>query len=104
MRGLLSIFNSDIQKTRRNWGQILLVSLVIYLAALMMWEIYLDAENPILSVQDDYVRWAQARSSLSQNDACALVIVGESRSQMAIDLDEMEKFARSRPVQLSIIG
>ena len=103
MRGRLSIFNFESKSRKGLWAPILIISFLSYMTSLMGWEFYLNEHESMLSVRDDYSRWARVRSGVEANNPCALVIVGASRSQMAIDLDEMERFAPSRPSQLSII-
>ncbi len=104
MKEHLSIFSSSKETLKGHWSAASILAILLYIGVVAAWETYLNISSPILSVRNDYSRWASVRDKASTGDECSVLIVGASRSQMSVDLDEMAKISPSRPLQLSVFA
>jgi len=82
--------------------KMLVTGFLVFSITLILWETFLHQSNIHYSVENSYERWAAVRdkAAIHQNDS--VVLIGASRIQMAIDIDVMEDYAPSRPLQLAV--
>jgi hypothetical protein len=71
------------------------------MAASAAWEFYVRAAGYAPTLNDTEDLWVQARRKVEPE---SLVIIGDSRPLFDLDLDELEKGLRKRPVQLALAG
>lgn len=82
-----------------------LLTLVVAAGLLCGFELFLRSRGLVPSLRDDADAWALARAAVPANDPHAVVLVGASRMQQAIDLGAFaEELGGRRPVQLSVLG
>jgi len=74
-------------------------------AVLGLYEGYWRLRGVSANVFDDHQVWALTRAGIRPNDPDEIVLLGASRIQVGLDLEEMARaFAGRRPVQLAMSG
>jgi len=99
-----STSSSEITPPDGPWARTWLVALTIAGLALGGWELRLRRAGFEPTVQDGPLLWAATRARVPDDDPRAVVLIGASRIQLGIDLDEFERQTGQRPIQLAIDG
>ncbi len=86
------------------WSLAIIGSVFIVLVIILFFEYNLRSRHWTPTVNDSPELWAQERKRASQLGKEALILIGGSRIQLGIDLDELEKLSGKKPVQLAIDG
>ncbi len=102
---LLSTSNFKRQIPQGNWIRLFLVSLLITLALVGIWEGYVRNLGYEASLNDNADLWAETRTKLDHSAPNRTVIVGASRSQFDFDLKTYaDYFGVEEPIQLALYG
>ena len=95
--------SSTSSSERRAWLSTWALAVALVLALLGGWELTWRARGFRPSVRDDQALWAAARRQLREGDPHSVVVLGSSRIQLGIDLDELARATGwRRPLQLAI--
>ncbi len=86
------------------WSLAIIGSIFIVLVIILFFEYNLRSRHWTPTVSDSPELWAQERARASQLGKKALILIGGSRIQLGIDLNELEKLSGKKPVQLAIDG
>jgi hypothetical protein len=102
---LSSTSSSDERLPRGSWSRTWALALTLAAAVLGLYEGYWRLRGVSASLGDDNQVWALARGSIRPNDPEEIVLLGASRIQLGLDLEEMARaFDGRRPVQLARPG
>ena len=100
-----STFSSSDRIPGGQWLRMWLLALAATSLVLGSWEGFWRLRGFTPGLVDDVGLWAMARSSVGRNNTSEVVLIGASRVQLAVDLDQFAAaFGGSRPVQLAIDG
>ncbi len=83
------------------WRGITVAVVLIVIAASSAWELYCRSIGYGPTLNDNADLWTSARRRVKPD---SIVIIGDSRGLFDLDLDELQKGLRKRPVQLSMGG
>jgi len=100
----LSTSNSNERLPSGHWGVIWLCSLTFWAAFVFYFEVKIRNLGWEPSVIDSKELWAKHRQLASELGKRAIVLVGESRMQLDIDLEVVKEMTKLEPVQLAIDG
>lgn len=96
-----STSNSERSHT---WRKCWLLCAGIVVAVLLVWEFSLRQSGLTPDFADNRSLWLSARQQLARPDDSAIAILGASRAQRAIDVDELSAALQRPVVQLSVEG
>jgi len=95
--------SSTSSSENRIWRQTWLATLALSLLFLVSWEVFWRLEGFSPRINNDENLWALARGRVSRADRDAVILVGSSRMQLAIDRDAFTRATGwERPFQLAI--
>jgi hypothetical protein len=83
------------------WRDIAVAVVLIVIAAACAWELYCRSIGYGPTLNDNEDLWTSARRRVTPE---SIVIIGDSRGWYDLDLDELQKGLRKRPVQLAMGG
>src|SRR5688572_30450539 len=81
-----------------------LLTMVLIVAFMAAWELYIRSRGFSPTYNDDKVLWANKRREVYKSPTEATVFVGSSRIKFDIDLPTWRKLTGEDPVQLAIVG
>lgn len=87
-----------------NLKQSLVITALLSLAGLTIWEMYWRSQGFYPSIDDDNALWGIQRAKVDKATKEDVVLVGSSRVMFDIQLDEWEKITGKRPIQLAAGG
>lgn len=99
----LSTSSSSERVPQGGWLRTWIVALVIVAVLATGWEFFVRARGigdvAVGNTAELWIRERERAAALGKN---ALVLVGASRMQGGLDLDELQSFAEAKPIQLAI--
>ncbi len=104
MNVLLSTSNSNERLPQRNWKPVLLGALLIVVVAVAGLELALANRGFEKTLPDSMRLWIKSRAHASALGERALILVGNSRIRMDIDMDALRDATGLEPVQLGVDG
>ncbi len=99
-----STSNSDSRLPDRIWGPVLVGSVLIALLLVAATELSLASKGYRTQQHDSPRFWGQERARASQFGMHALILVGDSRMQLDVDLGVLRRATGLQPVQLALNG
>ena len=97
-----SISSSNAAKS--DWLKTWLLATGLALATLAAWEITLRQAGLEAGFSDNRALWLSARDNLAQPDPSAIAVLGASRVQRGVDVDELSRQLQRPVVQLAVEG
>lgn len=92
------------RKSENHWRKCWLLTIGIVFAVLFVWEASLRQSGLVPDFADNRALWLSSRQQLARPDDSVIAILGASRAQRAIDVDEFSKSLQRPVVQLSVEG
>lgn len=99
-----SIFNFNMRQPVNKWIMRWAFSFLLLIIFILSIELGLRSSGWKLTTADTPNLWAELRVKASKLGGNGLIIVGASRSQLALDHDEIRTATNLEPIQLSIDG
>lgn len=100
-----STSSSDVSKaTEQYWRRCWVLTVGIVIGVLLLWEASLRQAGINPDFADNRSLWLSSRQALARPDKSAIAILGASRAQRAIDVDELSNVLQRPVVQLSVEG
>lgn len=100
----LSISSSNDRLPTGRWVVLWLLIIVFFVGFISFFEIKMRARGWVPSFSDSRDLWSYHRKRASELGSNALILVGASRIQLGIDLDEIRNNTDLEPIQLAIDG
>lgn len=97
-----STLNSD--STEPSWGRVWIVAVVFAAVIVGAWEILVRSAGLGPAYTDNQTLWADTRHRLNNYGDDAIMLLGASRMQRAIDVDTMSELLERPVFQLSVEG
>jgi hypothetical protein len=101
---LSSISSSNSRLPHRQWAQIWVLAIMLFFLVIVLFEGTYRYKGYQPSVRDDSSLWSLNRMALKAHDKNAIALIGSSRTECDIQLDEFQAVYGVKPVQLAIIS
>ena len=99
-----SISSSDQRLPKRVWRPVLLGAILIAILSIALMENDLARQGYRATLPDSPRLWGRARARASHFGKQALILVGDSRMQLDVDLGVLRRETGLQPVQLALSG
>ena len=100
----LSTSSSNDRLPKGRWITAWVLIIVFFTVFILLFEIKIQSLGWTPSLSDSQELWSYHRKRASDLGSKAFILVGASRIQLGLDLDEIRKFTNLEPVQLAIDG
>ena len=80
------------------------IAIILIIAAIGFWELYLRSQGYTPNIEDDKALWAVQRGKVQNASSNDVVLFGSSRVLFDFQLDAWEKETGIRPIQLATAG
>jgi hypothetical protein len=87
-----------------NLKKSLLITIILSLAAIGVWEVYWRSKGYFPDLDDDKFLWARTRAKVDKASSNDVVLIGSSRVLFDIQVPQWEKQTGIKPIQLANAG